>query len=683
MRVKRPTTIFLADLTHTGIQITTENIPLNIGLIASYAKKIFGDSIKFRLFKYPDRLLEALQHEKFDVVACSTYIWNNNLSEWACETAKRYNPAVVTIRGGWDFPLDEKQQEAYMRKYRFTDIFCINEGEMAFNNAVERIHGAGAAGWQKDGPIDGCVFLDRHSGAFRKGNPIPRITNLEEIPSPYLEGLLDEFFDGALVPVIETARGCPFKCNYCNNAHSYYNKMNFFPVDYTIKEIGYVARKVAPTGIKNLLIADTNFGMYPRDKEIALALKRMQEEYDWPLGIIVSTGKNNVDRIIDSVDVLGKALTISMSVQSMNPLTLKAIERDNINLNMYGQISFEMAKRGKSQIAELIVPLPEETYGTYLEGVKSLLELGAKRVITHTLELNYGTVYRNERFNTKYGYDGKFRLVPYDFGTYGEKRVFDYEKVAVSTNTISFDDYLKIRKFALVLELLYSNEIFLETFKFLKERNIPGFTFIKHVFDGLASAPSAVKKVFDSFELDTKGELKNTEEELVGFYSQDPNYERLKAGLAGGNVLFKHKGLMFAGHITEWIDYVFSRLSDILERGHSGKGVHDACGDAIGDIKIFVMSKLDGIFLPESTGRDVVHAFGYDILSWLTDRGFSTLDNFRLKEKEVAYRFFFDKYQKMERDDLFTRYGSDVYGLAKIMARVPSLDRLFRTAEKI
>nr|HPM42604.1 radical SAM protein [Candidatus Omnitrophota bacterium] len=645
-----------------------------------YAKKLFGRRVNIRLFKYPERLLEALKHEKFDILGSSAYVWNNNLSEWACEMAKRYNPDVVTVRGGWDFPLDEKQREAYMHKYRFTDIFCINEGEIAFSNVVERILGAGNALWHKAGPIDGCIFLDRDNDTFIKGNLLSRIEDLGSIPSPYLEGILDEFFDGALVPVIETARGCPFRCNYCNNAHPYYNKMNFFPAEYTIKEIEYIARKVAPTGIKNLLVADTNFGMYPRDKEISFALKKAQEEYNWPLGIIVNTGKNNVDRIIDSVDVLGKALTISMSVQSMNPKTLKAIARDNINLDMYGRISAEMAKRGKSQIAEVIVPLPEETYASYLEGAAKLFNLGAKRIITHTLELNYGTVYKNEEFRAQYGYDGKFRLVPYDFGTYGGMRVFDYEEVAVSTNSLSFDDYLNIRKFALVMELLYSNELFVETFKFLKETGISGFAFIKYVFDGLASAPSIVREVFDSFAADTKGELKDTEEDLVRFYSQDANYEKLRAGLIGGNVLFKHKGLMFAGHIADWIDYVFNRLVDILGREGRSKTARE---DAIDDIKAFVLSKLDGIFLPDRTAHDVVRAFDFDILSWLADNKLSTLNNFRVKDRDVTYRFFFDEDQRIEREDLFKRYGSDTYGLAKIMARVPTLERLFRKTEMI
>ena len=52
---------------------------------------------------------------------------------------------------------------------------------------------------------------------------IERIRDLSEIPSPYLEGKMDEFFDGKLQPTIQTTRGCPFTCTFCVEGLSYYS----------------------------------------------------------------------------------------------------------------------------------------------------------------------------------------------------------------------------------------------------------------------------------------------------------------------------------------------------------------------------------------------------------------------------------------------------------------------------
>ena len=88
--------IFLADLTHTYKSITNPIMPYGVGLIASYAKKIFADKIEIKIFKYPEKLFEALNKEHCDVLGCSTYVWNNNLSHWACKLAKSKNSKMIS-----------------------------------------------------------------------------------------------------------------------------------------------------------------------------------------------------------------------------------------------------------------------------------------------------------------------------------------------------------------------------------------------------------------------------------------------------------------------------------------------------------------------------------------------------------------------------------------------------------
>ena len=63
-----PLKIFLADLTHNTQAVTSPIMPLGIGLVASYALQKFGERIEVRLFKYPEKLYEALQQEKCDIL---------------------------------------------------------------------------------------------------------------------------------------------------------------------------------------------------------------------------------------------------------------------------------------------------------------------------------------------------------------------------------------------------------------------------------------------------------------------------------------------------------------------------------------------------------------------------------------------------------------------------------------
>ena len=45
-----PIKIYLADLSHVGSGLANETYPLNIGLVASYARKTFGREIEVTLF---------------------------------------------------------------------------------------------------------------------------------------------------------------------------------------------------------------------------------------------------------------------------------------------------------------------------------------------------------------------------------------------------------------------------------------------------------------------------------------------------------------------------------------------------------------------------------------------------------------------------------------------------------
>ena len=46
-----PLKIYLCDLTHETVILVSDTIPLNIGYIGAYSKKIHGNKIELSLFK--------------------------------------------------------------------------------------------------------------------------------------------------------------------------------------------------------------------------------------------------------------------------------------------------------------------------------------------------------------------------------------------------------------------------------------------------------------------------------------------------------------------------------------------------------------------------------------------------------------------------------------------------------
>ena len=72
---------------------------------------------------------------------------------------------------------------------------------------------------------------------------IERIKDVNVIPSPYLSGAMDEFFDQPLIPLFETTRGCPFACAFCADGQASKNKIHRYDPERTKEELNYIAKK--------------------------------------------------------------------------------------------------------------------------------------------------------------------------------------------------------------------------------------------------------------------------------------------------------------------------------------------------------------------------------------------------------------------------------------------------------
>ncbi len=674
--------VYLADLTHTGVRVATESFPLNIGLVAAYAKKHLGEAIEIRLFKYPESLFFALKSRPPEILGCSNYAWNSNLSEWACAFAKGIHPGILTVQGGTNYPFRSQQQAEFLVTRPSTDVHIFYEGERSFLHLLERWLGARDRGLLLTEPIPGCQFLDPKTRRLISGPPVERIKDLDENPSPYVTGLLDEFFDGRLTPLMETTRGCPFLCNFCNAGDVYFNKVHKFSLQYVEQELRYIAPRIAAVGVTNLTLADNNFGMFTRDIDIARLLSEVQQEHSWPLQITAWTGKNSKERVVAATEILGASLSINMAVQSMDESVLSNIKRDNIKLEAYRGINAVLTRQGRPQEAEVIVPLPGETLSSYMRGLEDLFGTKVSKVTSYTLQLLHGTDYKDQAYRDLCGYRGKWRVVPLDFGEYAGRKVFDVEEVAIESSTMSFQDYLEVRSLAFVTELMYNHFIFQEIVKFLNENGVSVLTWLRGALARMGEAPPSIREIYSSFLRETSEELWESEKALIAFYSQPENYARLMRGEAGGNVLFKHKALVITQHLDLWVDFIVKVALELVSSLHaSGSGVTTVWREELEAVQRFVQCRLLGVLQPGGNVQDLDAAFVYDVLGWTADYSGRKLADFR-NRAPMRYRFYFDSVQMKERNDLFGRYGSDVPGLFKIMARLPTLNRVFRRVER-
>ena len=678
----RPLKIYLCDLTHETILLVSDSIPVNIGYIGAYAKKVYGSNIDVSLFKYPESAIEAIKTDPPDILALSNYSWNSNLSEHVAGLAKGLSTNIITVQGGTNFPHVREQQLEFLKKRTSTDFHVELEGEVSFSNVVARVLQARDGGTGVfASPVDGCVFIQPESRFTDQpklvfGDAPERIRELDDIPSPYLTGLLDKFFDGRLVPFIETNRGCPFKCSFCHTGADYFQKINMFSLERISEELEYAARRANELGVTGLLIADTNFGMFPRDKSICEVLLGTQKKYGWPINIQATTGKNNKERVIDITGILGDTFDVTMSVQSMDDGVLENINRSNIKLDDYMEINRHLREEGRATTGEIILGLPSETKESFVSGIEKVVTAGVSTVTIYSLMLLYGTEFQDRAYRDKYDYDGRFRIVPLNFGEYDGERIFDYEEVGVSTKDLSFDDYLYLRRFALIVETVYNNKPFEEFFRYALSLGESRFKFLYRIFLSLDDAPREICQIVEEFMSETRGELWASEKEMIDHYRQDDAYRQLMAGTIGGNLIYKYKSMSLALAMPYWIEFLTKQLKTLARKRLSVDQDIDQMEMEIDVLAEFSRKKTWKFLDEHSSDETVKMTSAYNLVGWLEGPEHAQLADYAAEDL-IHYNFEFTENQKRSRQDAFCRFGTDVNGLSKIVTRIV-LQSLFR-----
>ena len=113
---------------------------------------------------------------------------------------------------------------------------------------------------------------------------------------------MDPFLtDTNLSPLIETNRGCPYACTFCNWGNATQEKINQFSLETVKEEVKYVCENTKNlTGF--MYIADANFGILRRDLEIAKVIRDCTDKYNFPQHVYIYFAKNTNDTIVNIAD---------------------------------------------------------------------------------------------------------------------------------------------------------------------------------------------------------------------------------------------------------------------------------------------------------------------------------------------------------------------------------------------
>jgi radical SAM superfamily enzyme YgiQ (UPF0313 family) len=577
------------------------------------------------------------------------------------------NSNALSVFGGPNFPVDIKSQENFMSKNNEIDIYVPIEGEIGFSNIIEK----SLASFSKNEfrqtilseNIDGCIM--RETNHNLRYNSVIRSKTLDEIPSPYLTGLLDKFFDGKLTPMLQTNRGCPFQCSYCVDGNTDVNIVNRFSVERTAQEIEYISSHV-PTQTNSLIIADLNFGMMPTDSKTCDAIANAQKKYNYPKQISASTGKNSKNRIIDAIGRVNGALRLWLSVQSTEPVVLKNVHRENISTDQMLALQPAIKKYKLPTVSEIIIGLPGDTYQRCIKTFQDLMHAQVDECSAYTLMLINGSELNTPTEREKWGFKTKFRVLPRDFVKLKNgRKILEVEEVVIASNTLSFTEYLDIR--LLSFSYFQTNQLgYAPIMKFLKENEIDLFKLFHEPVKNLKSLPENIQLIFKKFINSTKEELWDSPEDIEEYFQDDKNFEKLVTEELGINIIQFHQALVTKYFIQDWTEFVISTAHQLLIEKYD---TNDLVLKQFFEISNYCRGLTYNLLELTKNIPPPTFTFNYDIRKWLVDVEKHNLEFFKLpKEQNIIFEY--DDNTVNIFKNKFEIYGGTIVGLAQTLKRI-------------
>ena len=217
---------------------------------------------------------------------------------------------------------------------------------------------------------------------------------------------------------------------------------------------------------------------------------------------------------------------------------------------------------------------------------------------------------------------------------------------------------------------MFNNAIFNLFFKYALSEGLKNSEFIYSALENIESAPKKLLNLFNEFSMEARDECWESEEEMVKYYKQDENYQKLVKGEAGGNLMYKYKSRNLVEAMPEWVEYLTFILKKCIIKNNSKltKAELKIKGQEINALAEYHKNK-SWKFLEDTKIETLTMKSDYNFVSWLDAPETTPLSNFKANS-QIEYFFGLTERQKEEKRDMFRRYGKDFNALSKIVVRI-------------
>ena len=229
--------------------VSPQAVPLANAYLISYPRFQSSESSLPEILSrdyYADRNIDECVTELIalapELLGFSLYVWNREFCRAVAAKVRHAVPGVRIFAGGPEVTAD---MERLLSDDTF-DFLIVGEGERTFDDLCQ----CAMAGGDPAG-IPGVAVRGEEGPRF-----VPRasLLELDQIPSPWLNGVLDTHaYQGVLW---QLSRGCGFACSFCFDAQGEAGVRRF-----SLERVEAELRHFAAQGVSQVFVLDSTFNL--------------------------------------------------------------------------------------------------------------------------------------------------------------------------------------------------------------------------------------------------------------------------------------------------------------------------------------------------------------------------------------------------------------------------------------
>jgi radical SAM superfamily enzyme YgiQ (UPF0313 family) len=382
-----------------GMEPAEGNVPLAAGYLKLLAR-LRGLEEWYEIDILPARLANTLSDRGLAaeiiardpwLVGWTCYLWNVERSLEIARLVKRVRPEIRMLLGGPEITADND----WALERPEVDFAAIGEGEQTFVALLNELH----YGDIREQPIAGLYVSPALARTVRgqwneesvvRGELPPfrqPLPNLNEVSSPYLAGILDAADEQMLL--LETLRGCVFKCKFCYYPKSY-DDLYFVSREKIIANLEHARGR----GAREVVLLDPTLNQRRDFEDFLKLLAECNRERQFAyFGELRAEGITpRIARLLCDANFTH----VEIGLQSIDPVAQELMDRRN-NMKAFERGVRALRDEGIDVKVDLIIGLPGDTCDSVRRSLHYLKESNLyDEAQVFNLAVLPGTAFRQE-----------------------------------------------------------------------------------------------------------------------------------------------------------------------------------------------------------------------------------------------------------------------------------------------